>query len=210
MNRPGMDGQTASTLSWFRNWVSNQLGGIRHERRVAAIARSLFDITLPLHDLTRGDLRLLTAAAYLHDVGRSMNDKDHPAIGARMIRRDKTLPLKKRQRRALAYLTLRHRGGIPDAESDPALRRIKDSYKLRLILALLRAADSLDSRCLPSPGLTFYRRGQAIRIVCRLREDSAKARRIFSRRKKFRLLEGMLGCRIEIAVITRRRLRAVA
>src|SRR5580700_11724990 len=105
MSRPGMEGQTASTLSWFRNWVSNQLGGIRHERRVAAIARSLFDITLPLHDLTRADLRLLTLAAYLHDVGRSVNDTDHPAIGARMIRREKALLLKKRQRRALAYLT---------------------------------------------------------------------------------------------------------
>jgi putative nucleotidyltransferase with HDIG domain len=210
MSRPGMDGQTASTLSWFRDWVSSHLGGIRHERRVAAIARSLFDVTLPFHHMTRADLRLLKAAAYLHDVGRSVDNEDHPAIGARMIRRDRSLPLKKRHRRALAYMTLRHRGRVPDAENDPALRRVSDPSKVRLLLALLRAADALDSRGLPSPRLSISRRARQIRIVCRLSEDTAKARRIFSRRKKFKLLEEILDCRVEVVVLSRRRLSAVA
>jgi putative nucleotidyltransferase with HDIG domain len=210
MSRPGMEGQTASTVSWFRNWVSNQLGGIRHERRVAAIACSLFDLTLPLHDLGRGDLRLLKLAAYLHDVGRSVQNKNHAVIGARIIRRDRALPLKKRQRRALAYLALRHRGRVPDAQNDRALGRVNDPRKVRLLLAFLRAADALDSRGLPSPRLSISRRGQQIRIVCRPHEDSAKVRRIFTRRKKFRLLEELLDCRIEVVVVSRRRLRAVA
>jgi exopolyphosphatase / guanosine-5'-triphosphate,3'-diphosphate pyrophosphatase len=210
MSRPGMDSQTASSLSWFRNWVSSQLGGIRHERRVAAIARSLFDVTLPLHDLTRSDLRLLKLAAYLHDVGRSINNKNHPAIGTRMIRRDRSLPLKKRQRRELAFLTLRHRGRVPEAEQDPALRRISNPPKLRLLLALLRAADALDNRGLASPRLNISRRGRQIRIVCRLSEDTAKARRIFSRRKKFKLLEELLDCNVDVEIVSRRRLSAVA
>jgi exopolyphosphatase/pppGpp-phosphohydrolase len=210
MSRPGMEGQTASTVSWFRNWVSNQLGGIRHERRVAAIACSLFDLTLPLHDLSRGNLRLLKLAAYLHDVGRSVQNKNHAVIGARIIRRDRALPLKKRQRRAIAYLALRHRGRVPDAENDRALSRVNDPRKVRLLLAFLRAADALDSRGLPSPRLSISRRGTQIRIVCRPHEDSAKVRRIFTRRKKFRLLEELLDCRIEVVVVARRRLRAVA
>jgi len=210
MGRPGMEGQTASTLSWFRNWVSSQLGGIRHERRVAAVARSLFDLTASMHDLTRGDLRLLKLAAYLHDVGRSVQNKNHAAIGARIIRRNRDLPLKKRQRRTLAYLALRHRGRLPDAENDSALAHLNDPRKARLLLAFLRAADALDSRGLASPRLSIYRRGQQIRIVCRPREDSAKARRIFSRRKKFRLLEELLKCKIEVVVVAPRRLRAVA
>ncbi|MGD0387507.1 MAG: HD domain-containing protein [Tepidisphaeraceae bacterium] len=210
MNRPGMEGRRASSLSWFRTWVSEQLGGIRHERRVAAAVCSLFKVTLPLHDLDRGDLRVLKLAAYLHDVGRSVNNKNHPAIGARIIRRNFDLPLKKRQRRALAYLALRHRGQVPEAENDPVLRRVDDPARVRMLLGFLRAADALDSRCLPSPRLSFSRRGQRIRVVCHLREDSAKARRIFSRRKKFRLLEEVLDCRIEVAVVARRRLRAVA
>jgi exopolyphosphatase/guanosine-5'-triphosphate,3'-diphosphate pyrophosphatase len=199
-----MDGQTASTLSWCRDWVSEQLGGIRHERRVAAIARTLFDLTLPMHDLNRGDLRLLTLGAYLHDVGRSINNKNHASIGAGIIRRERTLPLKKRQRRILSYLALRHRGGVPEAGSDPALKRVNDAGKVRLLLAFLRAADALDSRGLPSPRLSISRRGQRIRIVCRPREDSAKARRIFSRRKKLRLLEEMLDCRIDVVVVVAR------
>ena len=209
MGRPGMEGQTASTLSWFRDWVSNQLGGIRHERRVAAIARSLFELTAPMHELTRSDLRLLKLAAYLHDVGRAENNKNHPAIGARIIRRDKALPLKKRQRRALAYLALRHRGRVPDADNDAALGRVNDPAKVRLLLAFLRAADGLDSRGLPSPRLTISRRGQQIRIVCRPGGDSVKARRIFMRRKKFRLLEELLDCRVEVVVIGRQRVRAL-
>ena len=53
-------------------------------------------------------------------------------------------------------------------------------------------------------------RGRRIRIVCRLREDSAEARRVFSRRKKFRLLEEMLDCRIDVVIVAARRLSAVA
>jgi exopolyphosphatase/guanosine-5'-triphosphate,3'-diphosphate pyrophosphatase len=210
MSRPGTESQMASTLSWFRSWVSSQLGAIQHERRVAANIQSLFEITLPYHDLTFSELRLLKLAAYLHDVGRSVDNKDHPAIGARMIRRDEDLPLKKRQRRILAYMTLRHRGRVPDIHGDPALRRVADPGRAQLLLAFLRAADALDSRCLPSPNLTFSRRGQRIRIACRLRQDSPKARRIFSRRKKFRLLEQLLGCQIEVAILARRSLRAAA
>jgi exopolyphosphatase/pppGpp-phosphohydrolase len=208
MSRPGTESQTAS-LSWFRNWVSSHLGSIQHEKRVAANLQSLFEITLAYHDLTFADLRLMKLAAFLHDVGRSVNNKDHPAIGSRMIRRDEELPLKKRHRRLLAYITLRHRGRVPDHREDPALRRVSDPRRAQLLLAFLRAADTLDSRCLPSPQLTFYRRGQRVRIICRLREDSAKARRIFTRRKKFRLLEQLLGCQIEVAVIARS-LRAAA
>ncbi len=210
MSRPGTESRTTSKLAWFRDWASDQLGGIRHERRVAATASSLVDITLPLHDLTRAEIRLLKIAAFVHDVGRSENNKDHPSIGARMVRRNAGLPVSKKQRRALAYLTLRHRGLVPAIQDDPALRRVNDPETLRLLLGFLRAADALDSRRLASPRLSFFRRGRRIRILCHLREDSAEARRVFSRRKKFKLLEEMLDCRIEVVVVDQRRLSAVA
>jgi exopolyphosphatase/pppGpp-phosphohydrolase len=210
MSRPGMESRTTSKLAWLRDWASDQLGDIRHERRVAAHVSSLIDITLPLHDLTRADIRLVKMAAFIHDVGRSINKRKHPALGARMIRRNADLPVSKQQRRALAYLTLRHRGLVPAPQDDPALNRINDPAKLQLLLGILRAADTLDSRRLASPRLTFSRRGRRIRIVCQLREDSAEARRIYSRRKKFRLLEEMLDCHIEVVVISQRRLSAVA
>jgi exopolyphosphatase/pppGpp-phosphohydrolase len=210
MSRPGMEGQRVRSLSWFREWVFEQLGSVRHERRVSAICRSLFEVTLPLHDLSRRDLRLLRLAGYLHDVGRSINNKNHPAEGARIIRRERSLPLKKRERRMLAYLALRHRGRVPDPQEDRALDRINNKMKARLLLAILRAADTLDCRWLPAPGLSISRRGQKLRIVCWTRGDTDKAKSIFSRRKKFKLLEEMLDCRIEVAVKARRRVRAAA
>jgi hypothetical protein len=210
MSRPGTERRTTSKLAWFQEWASGHLGNVRHERRVANIVCSLFDITRPLHDLSRSDLQILKIAALVHDVGRSVDTKTHPSIGASMIRRNAELPLKKSQRRALAYLTLRHRGSVPDAADDPALRRVDDVRTLRLMLGFLRAADTLDSRWLPSPGLSFSRRGRRIRIICRVREDSGAARRVFSRRKKFRLLEELLDCRIEVEIAASRRLRAVA
>jgi exopolyphosphatase/guanosine-5'-triphosphate,3'-diphosphate pyrophosphatase len=210
MSRPGMESRTTSKLAWFRDWASDHLGDIRHERRVAGSVSALIDATLPLHNLTRADIRLLKIAAFVHDVGRSVNKGKHPSVGARMIRREADLPLSKKQRRAVAYLTLRHRGLVPTAQDDPALRRVGEPAKLRLLLGILRAADTLDSRRLPSPSLSFFRRGRRIRIVCRLREDSAEARRVFSRRKKFRLLEEMLDGRIDVVFVGARRLSAVA
>jgi exopolyphosphatase/pppGpp-phosphohydrolase len=149
-------------------------------------------------------------AALVHDVGRSVDDEDHPTVGARMIQRETSLRLKKRHRRALAYLTLRHRGAVPELGHDSALRSSDDARRLRLLLGFLRTADCFDSRSLPSPRLSFSRRGRRLQIHCMLREESAKARRVFSRRKKFRLLEETLGCRVEVVISVQRRLRAVA
>ena len=71
---------------------------------------------------------------------------------------------------------------------------------VRVTLALLRAADALDSRSLESPRLVFALRGRTLRIGCYLDTDSAKARRVYRRRKKFRLLEELLDCRVELDV----------
>jgi exopolyphosphatase/guanosine-5'-triphosphate,3'-diphosphate pyrophosphatase len=210
MNRPGMDGRIVTKLSVLRHWASQHLGDVRHERRVSAIASSLARATAPLHSLTRADRWLLAMAATVHDVGRSVNSKRHPAIGAKMILRDEVLPLKKRHRRALAFLTLHHRGRVPDVDGRSILRPGDDAARLRVLLAFLRAADTLDSRSLPAPRLKFLLRGRRLRVICGLRDDSAKARRVFHRPKKFRLLEEMLGCKVELAVGARRRLRLAA
>jgi exopolyphosphatase/guanosine-5'-triphosphate,3'-diphosphate pyrophosphatase len=188
----------------------DHLGSDRHERRVSAIARRLVEITSTLHDLDTRDLRLLRMSSLVHDVGRHVSEKDHPSVGAEMLLEDDSLPLKNRHRRALAYLTLYHRGEVPEVGEDLILRRSDDAKRLRLVLAFLRAADSLDCRSLPAPKLQIRRRGRRLRIVCRLPENSPKARRVFTRRKKFRLLEELLNCRIDVIVTARRRLKLAA
>jgi hypothetical protein len=59
----------------------------------------------------------------------------------------------------------------------------------------------MDSRSLESPRLVFAMRNSGrLRIACYLDDDSAKARKVYGRRKKFKLLEEILDVRVEIDV----------
>lgn len=202
-------------------WVSGHLGRADHERRVAQIGARLFELTRPLHRLDETDLRLLRLGSLVHDVGRSVDKKTHPVQGAHLVLADRSLPVSAAERRVLAYLTLYHKGWVPDEGCDDVLSRGDDAGRWRRVLALLRAADALDSRSLESPRLAFSLTGlsgrvaSALRrptlsITCYLSDDSAKARRIYQRRKKFRLLDEMLGCHTQVAVAHAEALSRVA
>jgi exopolyphosphatase/guanosine-5'-triphosphate,3'-diphosphate pyrophosphatase len=202
-----------------QRWATRHLGGtIRHEQQVANIATSLFDLTRPLHRLSLADRRLLRLGALVHDVGRSVSKPEHPAEGAAMILADRTLPLTPAESRALAYLTLHHRGPVPDAGGDVILSRADDAGRLLYVLALLRAADALDSRALDeSARLVFAltpppRRAdqRVLRITAYVPRACPKARDVYRRRKKFRLLEDLLEVRVEVTTDRAEALRLVA
>ena len=133
-----------------------------------------------------------------------------------MILADESLPIAAQDRRALAYLTLYHRGGVPAAGEDDVLHPEDDHAGLLTVLGMLRCADGLDSRSLESPRLVFalLDGGRAprhtLRVTCYLQTDSDKARRIYQRPKKFRLLEQTLGCDVKVDVASAQALRMVA
>ena len=197
-------------------WVARKLGEAAHERRVATVAGSMFDLTAPLHGLGAGERRLLLLGALVHDVGRCVDIENHPAEGAAMILTDEKLPCAAQCRRALAYLALYHRGAVPEAGEDDVLQSDDDARRLRRVLGLLRAADGLDSRSLPSPQIVLALTGAGadrvpkLRVTCYLQRESAKARQVYTRRKKFRLLEETVGCRVEVDVALAQGLRMVA
>jgi exopolyphosphatase/pppGpp-phosphohydrolase len=184
----------------LERWVARRLGSIAHERRVVAIGRTLFDLTLPLHGLGTNDRKLLDLGAMVHDVGRSIDEDEHPRIGSRMILADNWLPITPAERRALAYLTRFHRGGVPKLGEDDILYPGDALPETRLLLGLLRAADALDSRAIESPRLSLTIRGRRLMVTCFLSDDSARARKTYTRRKKFRLLEDLLHCRVDVDV----------
>src|SRR3954466_4905302 len=107
-------------------WVTRHLGATRHEQRVASIASNLFDLTRPLHGLPPASRRLLRLAAMVHDVGRCVSKADHPSDGAAMLEAATTLPFTPAERRALVYLTLHHRGAVPDLGRDEVLCKADD------------------------------------------------------------------------------------
>ena len=146
----------------------------------------------------------------MHDVGRKISGKRHPTVGARLIREDRHLPLNDSERRALAYLTQHHRGAVPELGFDGILIPGDGRKRLRLLIALLRAADSLDNRQLSPPRLVFAMRGTRLQITCYVDDVEGKARRVFTRKKKFQLLEDLLGCRVEVTLEPAGEVRAVA
>src|SRR2546421_8331997 len=157
---------TAMDLRSVAHWVLGRLDTIEHEKRVVRIASSLFDLTRPRHRLSPSARRLLRTAAVVHDVGRSVDKARHPVVGARMILRDHSLHVGTPERRALAFLTLYHRDGVPEVGDEAILRDLDDRESLRKILALLRAADALDSRSLESPRLVFGLKKNRLEITC--------------------------------------------
>lgn len=185
----------------IERWVARRLGSMQHERAVAHLARRLFDLTSPLHRLGIEYRQLLTRACLVHDVGRCKDDDRHPTIGARMIN-ESWLPLSGTERRALMYLTRFHRGDVPAVGQDGILVPGDNHKSLRLVLALLRAADGLDSRAMSSPEVHFHLKGAKLFVHCALADISPKARKTFTRRKKFRLLEQTLDCRVKVRLST--------
>jgi exopolyphosphatase/guanosine-5'-triphosphate,3'-diphosphate pyrophosphatase len=209
-NEPLTHQISSTSHNAVRRWVARCLGSVRHEDRVAEIAGRLFQLTSAHHGLPASDLRLLRVAAVVHDVGRSIDEETHPRQGARLLLKEPNLPLDENERRWLAYLTRYHRGAVPDVRQDGILRRSDPHARLRLLLGLLRAADGLDSRSVESPRLSFAMTGKKLRVICRLDDQSPKAARAFTRRKKFRLLEELLDLRVDIRITTLAELTAAA
>jgi exopolyphosphatase/pppGpp-phosphohydrolase len=185
--------------SLIERWVTRHLGGIAHERSVARLATQLFNLTRGHHGLSAAHRQLLQKAALVHDVGRCREVQRHPQIGARMIL-DACLPLSGFERRALAFLTRHHRGTIPELGEDRILRQTDPHRDLRVLLALLRAADALDSRSLGSIDIGFSLRGDRLKVICHTDGQRHKLRKILSKRKKFRLLEDLLDVRVKVQV----------
>lgn len=181
-------------------WVRRRMGNVDHERRVMQIAGAFFDLTRDLHDLGRRSHWALCAAALLHDVGRSVDPETHERIGAEMILDDTSLRLPTPARRWLAYLTLYHRGPVPDIGEDEILRPADNRDALYTVLGLLRAADTLDSRSLQTPRLAIVRRQRRIQVTCFLRDPSSRAEKAFCRPKKYRLMEETIGCSMDVEV----------
>ena len=202
--RPAFDSDRISIgaphYSTLLSWVRRRIGPIDHERRVLQIAGAFFDLTHDLHKLDRRAHWALSAAALVHDVGRCVDPKDHARIGAEMVLSEPSIKLPSTARRWLAYLTLYHRGPVPELGADEILRPADDRLAMLKVLGLLRAADTLDSRSIEPPRLLFMRRDRNLEVSCLLREPCDRAEKAFCRPKKYRLMEQTIGCTVNVEV----------
>jgi exopolyphosphatase/pppGpp-phosphohydrolase len=187
-------------LATIRHWAGEHLGDVQHEQRVMQIAVHLFDLTAHLHGLGSKHRRLLQVGALLHDVGRSQEPKKHHLSGAKLILNSPTLPLTPLQRQVAAYLARYHRGPVPSTMNSTYLPDEVLPAELQLLLAILRAADTLDNRRLPQPTLILRLKGRRLRIKCLVDTQCRRARRVFQRRRKFKMLKRLLGVRVKVQV----------
>jgi exopolyphosphatase/guanosine-5'-triphosphate,3'-diphosphate pyrophosphatase len=158
----------------------------------------MFDLLAPQHRLGQDYRRLLRIGALLHDAAKRYGAAEHHRRGAQFVLRDRTLPLTGAQRRAVAYLVRYHRG--PVADVDGLLQPGDGRRKIRILLALLRAADALDSQHLAAQAIVIRRKGGKLRIQCLVDAPLDEARERFQRPDKFRLLEKVLGLRVQVRV----------
>jgi exopolyphosphatase/pppGpp-phosphohydrolase len=188
-------------LSQVRSRLPAKLGGSHHERRVAAIGMKLFDLLAPRHGLSKKYRHLLHLAALIHDAGRVYGSEGHEHSGAAMVLAERSLPLSPRQRRAIAYLVRYHRGPVPQLLSEQQILQVGDRHqKLRILLAILRASDALDSRRLRPKAIIIKRTAKKIRITCLVRDELSKAKRRLGGCNKFTLLESEFALRVRLRI----------
>jgi exopolyphosphatase/pppGpp-phosphohydrolase len=191
----------AERIATVERWVVRQLGSCRHERQVVGIATRLFDLTARLHGLPPFCRRFLRIGALVHDVGRIGGAAGHHVRGARMVVRNHALPLSAEERQAAAFLTRFHRKRPPTKRN---IREWTDNNAqvgvLRKLLAIFRAADALDSRRLTAQGLTMRLDGRRLRVRCFVDGDRAAAGRAFDKKRKFQMLQEVLGLSVKVQI----------
>jgi exopolyphosphatase/guanosine-5'-triphosphate,3'-diphosphate pyrophosphatase len=118
---------------------------LKHARNVASLARRLFELTQPLHQLPPGAGKVLEAAAYLHDIGHYVSGTSHHKHSAYLVANSDLPGFQNEEQLTIAALCRFHRKSLPQTRHShfqalaPELRRMV-SY----LVPLLRIADSLD------------------------------------------------------------------
>jgi exopolyphosphatase/guanosine-5'-triphosphate,3'-diphosphate pyrophosphatase len=118
---------------------------VKHVRKVAGLAATLFDSLQPLHNLPVQHGKLLEAAAYLHDTGHYVSDTSHHKHSHYLVTNSDMPAFTDRERQMIAALCRFHRKAMP-ALGHEAFQSLSTTERkiVILLVPLLRLADSLD------------------------------------------------------------------
>jgi exopolyphosphatase/guanosine-5'-triphosphate,3'-diphosphate pyrophosphatase len=118
---------------------------VRHARKVAELACTLFESLEALHRLPREYGKLLEAAAYVHDVGHYISDTAHHKHSAYIVANSDMPGFTAQEKKLISLLCRYHRKSMPNARHD-SFEELSDEDKwvVLLLSPLLRLADSLD------------------------------------------------------------------
>jgi exopolyphosphatase/guanosine-5'-triphosphate,3'-diphosphate pyrophosphatase len=118
---------------------------LKHTRKVAKLARSLFECLQPIHQLPPSSGKLLEAAAYLHDIGHYVNDAAHHKHSYYLVTNSDMSGFTSRERELVANLCRYHRKASPSpGHSNYQGLTPAEQKQVQLLIPLLRLADGLD------------------------------------------------------------------
>jgi exopolyphosphatase/guanosine-5'-triphosphate,3'-diphosphate pyrophosphatase len=119
---------------------------LRHSRQSARLALRVFDVTASVHGLGAREREWLEYAALLHDIGYSIQYKNHHKHAYYLITNANLDAFDQREIEIIAHVARYHRGPVPKPGRHPTLAALKpwQQRTIRKLAALLRLADSLD------------------------------------------------------------------
>jgi exopolyphosphatase / guanosine-5'-triphosphate,3'-diphosphate pyrophosphatase len=118
----------------------------RHSLQSARLALRLFDVTASVHGLAAREREWLEYAALLHDIGYSIQYRNHHKHAYYLITNADLDAFDQREIEIIAHVARYHRGPVPQPERHPTLAALKpwQQRTVRKLSALLRLADALD------------------------------------------------------------------
>ncbi len=145
-----------------------------HARHVETLAVSLFDQLRPVHGYGPPERAILSAAAFLHDLGLAIDYYSHHEYSSRVLL-DADLPgFHHREVALMSQLVLYHRRGMPKSQPFPGLLTREDDERIRKLGALLRLAEYLErSRTQTVRALRCRIQPRAVTLECVVRGDAS-------------------------------------
>src|SRR5262245_58653619 len=107
-----------------------------HTEYVTALALRLFDLTRVRLELSSSDRALLEAAARLHDVGYSVNQRRHPDVSAEIVLREGLKGFRDAQRAYIAAAIPLHSGKRKPNQPHPLLDLVGDPQRASRLAAI--------------------------------------------------------------------------
>lgn len=185
----------AGALSLGRRYMFDEA----HAMHVARLSASLFEQLRKVHRLEPSDLRMLLAAAVLHDIGVYVGYKKHHKHSLYLISQSEIPEFTPREIDIIANLARYHRKGVPAAHHDH-FTRLPDEDRERVVrlASILRVADALDREHIQAVSSV---RAVVQKDRCTLHLVGAGDLLLerWALRRKVNLFEDTFGLRVEIA-----------
>ncbi len=116
-----------------------------HSQQVTKLALMLFDELIDLHGCEHADRDILRNAGLLHDIGWSMGQKAHHKNAMRMIIKEESLDIPKKDKIITGLVARYHRKALPGVDHPYYADLSKtEKKKVDILASILRIADGLD------------------------------------------------------------------